>query len=287
MFRYLPMLAALAAGPAIAAPLEAPLRDQSAILRYEIEVVGRTAGKPLLQRLIVETPVVAKESSGFHPLARDFTDAQNSEIAAMSEATMSAGDGTADMLESNRLVVAMETACSAGESSGCAAARARFQAAEQRLSDRGAAIAQAQAQVVRRDEDDQRFLTFAPGSDGCGAVRYEHQLGDVKTAGVYPGPGDPNASLVACMTMVVLDRRDGAIALLMSPATLKLDQARIIDLERLQGVQEAEGLRFGALRMSVTLPMLPTAGPEHDYAGERTIKTGAFSYRFRWTLKRS
>lgn len=270
--------------------MEAPLTAQSAVLRYEIEVTGQSAGKPLRQRLIVETPVIAKESSGFHPLARDFTETQNAEIAAMSEATTSAGDGNADMLEANRLIVAMEGACAGGENAACATARARYQAAEQRLSARGAAIAQAQASVVRRDDDDHRFLTFTPGPDGCGMVRYEHQLGDLKVAGIYPGANDPAVSQIACMTMAVLDRRDGSIALAMSPATLKLDEGRLIDLERLQGakgVQDVEGLRFGALRMSVTLPMLPTAGPDHDYAGERTIGVGAISYTFRWTLRRS
>ena len=290
MLRSLPVLVAAIAGPALASPLEAPLTGQSAVLHYEIEVTGQSAGKPLRQRLIVETPVIAKESSGFHPLARDFTQAQNSEITAMSEATMSAGDGAADMLDVNRLVVAMESACSGGENASCAAARARFQTAERRLSGRGAAIAQAQAAVVRRDEDDQRFLTFVPGPEGCGVVRYEHQLGDLKISGIYPEEGGPEAAQIACMTMAVLDRRDGSIALAMSPATLKLDNARLIDLERLQSakeIEDVEGLRFGALRMSVTLPMLPTAGPDHNYAGQRTVRAGAISYTFRWTLKRS
>lgn len=280
-----PLLAAFA-GAAAAAPLEAPLTGQSAVLHYEIEVAGVSGGKPLRQRLIVETPVYARESGAFHPLARDYTEGQNAEIKAMSDATVSAGDGTAAMLEANRLIEAMEGACAGGENPGCAAARARYQAVEQQLSARGAAIAEAQAAVVHRDEDDHRFLTYAAGGNGtgCGSVRYEHQLGERKTASIYPEAGGPDAALVACMTMVVLDRRDGSIALQMSPATLKTDNARIIDLERLQGVQD---LKFGALRMSVSLPMQPTAGPDRDYAGARTIKAGGLSYTFRWTLKRS
>ncbi len=240
-----PLLAALASAAA-AAPLEGPLTNQSAVLNYEIEVTGTSGGKPLRQRLMVETPVFAREADAMNPLARDFTESQNQEIAEMSAAMSSGGDGTAEMLEANRLLEAMMGACNGGEGPACVTARARYQAHEQRMAEHGAQAA-AQSAVVRRDDDNHRFLTFVAGANGdeCGVVRYEHQLGEHRIAGVYPDPNSPDAGLVACQTMAVLDRRDGAIALQMSPATLKLDRARIVDLQRLQGVGDLE---FGALR---------------------------------------
>ena len=79
------------------------------------------------------------------------------------------------------------------------------------------------------------------------------------------------------------EAEDGAIALQMSPATLKLDRARIVDLQRLQGVGDLE---FGALRLSIRMPPQPTAGPDKDYAGASTYRAGGFSYTIRWRLKR-
>lgn len=279
-----PLLAALASAAA-AAPLEGPLTNQSAVLNYEIEVTGTSGGKPLRQRLMVETPVFAREADAMNPLARDFTESQNQEIADMSAAMSSGGDGTAEMLEANRLLEAMMGACNGGEGPACVTARARYQAHEQRMAEHGAQAAAAQSAVVRRDDDNHRFLTFVAGANGdeCGVVRYEHQLGEHRIAGVYPDPNSPDAGLVACQTMVVLDRRDGAIALQMSPATLKLDRARIVDLQRLQGVGDLE---FGALRLSIRMPPQPTAGPDKDYAGASTYRAGGFSYTIRWRLKR-
>ena len=278
-----PLLAALASAAA-AAPLEGPLTNQSAVLNYEIEVTGTSGGKPLRQRLMVETPVFAREADAMNPLARDFTESQNQEIADMSAAMSSGGDGTAEMLEANRLLEAMMGACNGGEGPACVTARARYQAHEQRMAEHGAQAA-AQSAVVRRDDDNHRFLTFVAGANGdeCGVVRYEHQLGEHRIAGVYPDPNSPDAGLVACQTMAVLDRRDGAIALQMSPATLKLDRARIVDLQRLQGVGDLE---FGALRLSIRMPPQPTAGPDKDYAGASTYRAGGFSYTIRWRLKR-
>jgi len=279
-----PLLAGLASAAA-AAPLEASLTNQSATLSYEIEVTGMSGGKALRQRLMVETPVFAREADALNPLGHDLTQSQNEEIAAMAAATAGASDGTAEILEANRLLEAMMSVCTAGEGPACAAARSRYQAVEQRMAEHGAATARAQAAVVRRDEDDHRFLTFAAGENGagCGTVRYEHQLGERRIAGVYPDANSPESGLIACQTMAVLDRRDGSLALQMSPATLNPGDARIVDLQRLQGVA---GLKFGALRMSLILPLQPTAGPEKNYSGARTIQAGGLSYTFRWTLKR-
>lgn len=289
MSRLLPALAAplmiSTASSALAAPLEAPLTNQAAVLSYEIEVTGTSGGKPLRQRLLVETPVFAR-ASGAVNLFDGFTDAQNEEIAAMSAATTSEGDSTADMLEINRKVEEMGAACGAGESPSCAAARERYQAAEQRLAVRGARIAEAQTAVVRRDEDDHRFLTFAAGemSTDCGIVRYEHQLGERKASGAFPDPKLPYSGELACQTMAVLDRRDGALALQMSPATIGLsDGTQVIDLLRLVS---APGLKLGALHISLTLPPQPTAGAAADYVGSKSLEAGGLRYTFRWKLRR-
>ena len=131
-----PLLAALASAAA-AAPLEGPLTNQSAVLNYEIEVTGTSGGKPLRQRLMVETPVFAREADAMNPLARDFTESQNQEIAEMSAAMSSGGDGTSEMLEANRLLEAMMGACNGGEGPACVTARARYQAHEQRMAEHG------------------------------------------------------------------------------------------------------------------------------------------------------
>lgn len=279
-----PVLGALAV-PAVAAPLEAPVTNQAAVLSYEIEVTGTQGGAPLRHRIAVRTPVLARESGALNLLGSDFTDSQKAEMADMAATTQGDGDGEAALLEANRLLEAMMTACGSGEESrACEAARARYQAAERAMADHGARVAEAQAQVRRRDEDDHRFLVFTAGEKGadCGTVDAAYEQGGRKGGLHYPDPAEAYSELAACQTMAVLDRRDGALALQMAPATLKVGGVRVVDLERLA---DAPGLRLGALRMSVSLPLQPTAGPEHDYAASRTVQAGSLRYVFRWRLE--
>lgn len=289
MSRSLPAIAGLLASfasVAAAAPLQSPLTNQAAVLSYEIEVTGASGGKTLRQSLAVETPVLAREADGINPLAQALTEGQEQQVAEISASMMAAGAeaGINEILEANRLLEAMAGACAGSEGAACAEARARYQASERRMAEHGAEAARTQTEVFQRDEDRYRFLTFAAGErgGGCGVVRYEHQLGERRIAGVYPDPDSPERGLVACQTLAVLDRRDGTVALQMSPATLNIGGVRIVDLQKLQGVS---GLEFGALRMSVRMPPQPTRGPDQDYAGARTVPAGGLSYTFRWRLK--
>jgi hypothetical protein len=275
------------ADAAAAAPLETPLKNQAAVLSYEIEVPGAQGGKPMRHHIAVRTPVLARASGPMNLLGSDFTDSQKADMAEISAATQGDGDGVAAMLEANRLLETMLAACGADEgSAACSAARARYQAAEQAMADHGASLAKAQAQVRRRNEDDHRFLAFTAGEDGadCGAVQADYEQGGRKGGLRYPDPAVEYSELTACQTMAVVDRRDGALALQMSPATLKAGGVVVVDLARLAG---APGLRLGAMRMSVSLPLQPTAGPDVDYAGAKTVQANGLRYVFRWKLERN
>lgn len=284
----LPLSAVLGAfaASAAAAPLETPLTNQTAVLSYEIEVTGVEGGRPLRHRIAVRAPVLARASGPMNLLGSDFTESQKAEMAEMAAATEGDGDGGAAIQDASRLLETMLAACGADEgAAACAAARARYQAAEQGMRDHGARIGQAQAQVRRRDEDDHRFLAFTAGENGaaCGAVTLDYEQGGRKGGRRYPDPAIESSGLLACQTMAVLDRRDGAVALQMAPATLEVDGVQVVDLERLAGVA---GVRLGAMHMSVSLPLQPTAGPDGDYAGAKSVQAGGLRYLFRWKLER-
>ncbi|NEX94963.1 hypothetical protein [Caulobacter sp. 17J65-9] len=286
------LCAALAAFavPVVAEPLETPLKNQAAVLSYEVEVTGQRGGQAVHDRLVVRTPMFARESGAVNPLGDGFTDSQSAYMADMSAATTGAGggDGTADMLEVNRLLEAMMAACLGNEASdACAAARARHQAAEQKIADHGASVAAAQAQVRIRDEDNHRFLLFTAGdgpNGGPATVEASYDHGGRKGVVRLPDPALPGADAFSFGDMVVVDRRDGSMALTVQ-AGLTLNGLRVVDVEPLVS---APGVKRVALPFSngVSFALQPTAGPDGDYAGTRIVETKGLRYVFRWKLER-
>lgn len=280
-------MGAWAASPAAADPLEHPLRDQVAVLAYEVEVTGARGGQVVHDRLVVRTPVFARESGGMNPLGDGFTEGQQAEVDAMSAATTGDGDdGTGAIMESNRLMEAMAAACADNETSAaCATARDRVLAAERRIADHGAGVAAAQARVRRDDEDDHRFLIFMAGdgpSAQAVAVEASYQHGARRGARLLPDPSGVGEAFSAG-DMVVVDRRDGSMYLAVQWG-LMLDGERYVDIQPLAGVPGVKrlGLPFSAA-VTVAGPQ-PTAGPGGDYAGSRTIEAGGLRYAFRWRL---
>lgn len=285
----LPLCAILGAfaGPVLADPVEPPATNQSAVLAYEVEVTGARGGRAVHDRLTVRTPMFARESGALNPLGDGFTEGQQAEMAEMSAATIGDGDdGTAAILESSRLMEAMVAACAANERSAtCVTARDRVLAAERRISEHGAGVAAAQAQVRRRDEDDHRFLMFMAGEGPNAApptvdASYNHggRTGQLH----FPGANGLGEAFSAG-DMVVLDRRDGSMYLAVQWG-LVLNGERYVDIQPLVGVPGVKrlGLPFSS---AVTLAgPQPTAGPDGDYAGSRTIETGGLRYVFRWRL---
>lgn len=285
----LPLCAVLGAfaAPALADPTEAPLKDQSAVLAYEVEVTGRRGGQAVHDRLTVRTPMFARESGALNVLGDGFTESQQAEMDAMSAATIGDGDdGTAAILESSRLMEAMVAVCAGNEASGaCVAARNRVLAAEQRIADHGAGVAAAQAQVRRRDEDDHRFLMFMAGEGPSAApatvdASYNHggRTGQLH----FPG-ADGFGEAFSAGDMVVLDRRDGSMYLAVQWGQL-LNGVRFVDVEPLVG---APGVKRVGLPFSSAVTLAgpqPTTGPDGDYAGAKVIEAGGLRYEFRWRL---
>ena len=278
---------AFAAAPAAADPTEAALKDQAAVLAYEVEVTGRRGGQAVHDRLTVRTPVFARDSGGMNPLGDGFTESQQAEINAMSAATIGDGDdGTAAILESSRLMEAMVAACVADErAASCRAARDRALAAERRISEHGASVAAAQAQVRRRDEDDHRFLIFMAGEGPSAApptvdASYNHggRTGQLH----FPG-ADGFGEAFSAGDMIVLDRRDGSMYLAVQWGQL-LNGVRFVDVEPLVG---APGVKRVGLPFSSAVTLAgpqPTTGPDGDYAGAKVIEAGGLRYEFRWRL---
>lgn len=270
--------------PAAAEPRETPLKNQRAILSYEVEVTGKRGGQRVRDRIVVRLPVVAKESAPLNPYADGFTESQQSMMDEMSAAATSTGggDGTADMLEANRLVEAMMAACLGNEaSSGCAAARSRYQAAEQKMADQNARGAAAMAQVRVRDDDQHRFLIFMAGSEGTIETSYDH---DGRKGGVrVQGPIGPEGELATYGDMFVLDRRDGSLGL--SMLTAGVEKGELVgDVEHLAGHPEIKRLEL-PWSPTVVLPMQPTAGADQAYAGAKTLRAGELTWTFHWRLE--
>lgn len=284
---WLALSALLLATSALASPLEPPLRNQRAVLAYEVEASGLLNGQKIHDRLMVRTTVFAETSGPLNPLAEGFTKSQQAEIDAMSAATGSADEGVAAIQDANRLIEAMAAACVSGEGSPtCAAARARYMAAEQAMRDHGARAARAQDQIDHDDRDDHRFLVFMAGAapDGDRTIveaSYEHggRSGTVR----LPDPALPGGDAFSAGDIVVVDRRDGAIFLAVQGGLSLPGRPVIVDIRPLAGAPEIRrlGLPFSA---QVTLAPQPTGGATEDFAGQAVIERGGLRYRFRWTL---
>lgn len=286
-------LGALAAR-ASAAPLEAPLKNQLAILSYEVELTGKLHGQSVHDRVSVRTPVFAAESGPLNPLGDGFTESQNAEFQAMGAAAFAPGEREGDAealaIEGSRLIEAMAGVCMPNEASmGCAEARARWQAHEQLVSNHGATVAAQQAQVRRRDEDDHRFLILMAGAQRAGVgpvptveATYDH--GGRKGVMRFPDPALPGSENLPVGNIVVLDRRDGSVALSIMVGLVH-NGLHVVDVEPLVGAPGVRrvGLPFSS---SVDLGLQPTAGSAGDYAGAKTIEVKGLRYQLRWRLER-
>jgi len=273
----LSLMAALAAVSPSPDPAETPILSATGTLSYDVEMTGERAGRLVSHRITVTTPVSSRGSGPVNLLGEAFTPSQQAEVEAMSAAT--SGDGEADILAAAAALDDMIAVCAVSNGEACRIARARYEAAEAVLSDHAAQASQAQAAVVRDETDDHRFLMLMPGEQGqdCGSVDA------VWREGARHGQAHlPPTDLASCQTMAVLDRRTGDLALRMSPATVKIDQMRVVNLAPLA---DTAGLKLGALLMSVTLPLQPTELVDGRYAGSRTIEAGGMTYRFNWRLK--
>lgn len=265
-----------------AAPREAPVGEHAALLSYSITVTGKEGGREVYHKLAVTLPLHTRGSTGLDVLGKGLTQAQETELAERSQALEGAFDEGAILAASDALSRMIETCAASEGSAPCRAAQQRYRLAEEKVDEMLAAAGDADAQVVRRDDDDHRFLVFTTEkSPDCGSVSAEAKTGGKSISARYPDPAVAHSDLLACSTQAVLDRREGRVSILMSPATLTIGREVVVDLRPLTDVPD---LRLGGFHLSATLQDQPARREGAAFTGERTVTSAGLRYRFQWSL---